>query len=293
MAPKHPKGGRTQRVPGAVKKDHDLSKQAAGPAALKVSGKTLNSVLKLKDPWQDAPQATCDTCLQLTSTVDRQSSPDKQKLVYWVQGRWSAKLRKQVPTGHECYPCFFVRRKHFNMIDQKALNTQMKGSSAVGDKVMEVRADHVGEYGKYKKEGWIDLTAILEKSDQGYSDRFVEGRFEPLWEFADARKLSAASDTDLCELIAQRYPTYNIVYDKAGTLGVDIPDTVGGAYRYRRGAKESVTLRIQSNTSNMDDAKDTFATLLAKKEVDRIAAQVDAEASGHVEQLKDKAFKRL
>ena len=263
-----------------VKKDLVLPKAAAKAATSSrtVSGKSLNAgaaSIKFKDPFKGCPQASCDTCKQSSSNLDRQSRPDKPKLVYWVQSRWSATLKKKVPSGKECYPCFFVRRKHFNMIEQKVLNDKQKAQPEIDDKVLEVRADHVGEYGKFKKEGWIDVDALVVKEASSYDDRFVEGSFEPLWEFAEKRQLKADDEQSLIALITSRYPSYTVGYDEAEILGVDVPDSTGAGYRYRRGAKQSLKLKLAYKQPDSDAAKETFTFMSEKAEVDRIARQLE------------------
>ena len=256
MAPKQPK--QTTPLRRVVKKDS-----------------TTKGGGKVKDSWKGCPKASCDTCKQTTSTVDRQSKPELPKYLYWVQYRRSKKLCRNIPSGHECYPCYFVRRKHFNCCEQKKLVQSMKDSEAVDDKVMEVRADHVGGYGKFEKEGWIDIESLVEKQEEDYHDRFVEGSFEPLWEFAEKRGLKADDEKALTQLVMDRYPSYVVGYDKSELLGVEIPDSTGQSYRYRRGARDSVQLRLIEKGIDDDDAKERFGTLVDKRRIDNTCSQLE------------------
>ena len=254
MAPKQPK----QTVPfKRVKKD--------SPKAAK----------KDIDAWKGCPKVSCDTCKQSTSSIDRQSRPESPKYLYWVQYRHNKKLRRNCPSGKECYPCYFVRRKHFQSRPQAELVDSMRESTAVDDKVLEVRADHVGGWGKFKKEGFIDIKALLEKTDEDYHDRFVEGSFEPIWEFAEKRGLKAEDEKAMAQLIMARYPSYQVGYDKSDQLGVEIPDTTGSSYRYRRGARDSVQLRRIEKAPDEDDAKERFGTLVDKRRVDNTCRQLE------------------
>ena len=262
MAPKQPK----QTTPfRRVKKDSTTATKA-----------------KEKDPWKGCPKVSCDACKQTTRSVDRQSRPESPKFLYWVQSRHSKKLRRNCPSGKECYPCYFVRRKHFNCCPQTKLVESMKESPAVEDKVMEVRADHVGGWGKLKKEGWIDIESLVEKQEEeDYHDRFVEGSFEPLWEFAEKRGLKADDGKALTQLVMDRYPSYVVGYDKSDLLAVEIPDSTGQSYRYRRGAKDSVQLRRIEKAPDEDDAKERFGTLVDKRRIDNTCSQLEtAEGDG-------------
>ena len=158
----------------AAKKDGNVTKDKTKPAT--------------KDPLAGTPQQTCATCDQSTSTVDRQSKPGEPVWLQWVQTHYSPKHGMDIPSGHECYPCYFVRRKHFNNCKQSALLEQMSQSTKAADKVAELRADHVGGYGKFKKTGTVDLKTIIEKTDEDFEERYISGCFEPLHAFCKKKR---------------------------------------------------------------------------------------------------------
>ena len=156
------------------------------PCASKVKKNALKKTPVAVDVWIGCEVATCESCLQMTGQIDRNSTVSKPKYLHWVKcGPPSRKVggkanpQQLQPHGKECYPCFFVRRKHFQ-ISQDDLNQQRKDHKAVDEKYWEIRDDHVSEGGKFKKEGQLDMTLLTEKKRGSYDDRFVEGTFEPI-----------------------------------------------------------------------------------------------------------------
>ena len=101
-------------------KDADVIKATSHPGK---PGKTLFTW------WKDVkPAGHCNACDQSTDKYDRDHLPGKEDYLYWVQSRISAKHNKgkPIPAGKECYPCYFVRRKHFNAIKPEQLAEKRK-----------------------------------------------------------------------------------------------------------------------------------------------------------------------
>ena len=257
----------------AAKKDGNVTKDKTKPAT--------------KDPLAGTPRQTCATCDQSTSTVDRQSKPGEPVWLQWVQTHYSPKHGMDIPNGHECYPCYFVRRKHFNNCKQSALLEQMSQSAKAADKVAELRADHVGGYGKFKKTGTVDLKTIIEKTDEDFEERYISGCFEPLHAFCKKRGIAideAISDEDLALQIQERYDGYDVGYDKNNILGVEIRDGDGSGYKFKRGVRDAVSLRKIEKQQDPDDAEEHFKKLSSKRSLDRVSAQI-APGPGAVHSL--------
>ena len=101
------------------------------------------------DVWKNTPQAECISCNQKTSEIDRNSHPNVQKYLHWVQSKKNAKVGKKVytavPQGNECYPCFKRRRKHFPGMSQQILCGKRSENKTVDGKP--------SEYGKFQSLG--------------------------------------------------------------------------------------------------------------------------------------------
>ena len=179
---------------------------------------------------------TCDSCGQCTADPDRDSEDPvgNPKPLKWHKTKRIEINNKFVlqPYARECYHCWYTRQKHDSKISQAQLNENRKADTQLDTKFWDDRKNLV--QGK-KNNNSTKAAAITESKKTSYNDDYVEGTFEPIFEFATKRFLTFDPDDveGLIELIRQNYKQYSIGHDKNNTLGVKIPDLTGGAYRWK------------------------------------------------------------
>ena len=230
----------------------------------------------LKDRFAGCDVRTCNSCSQKTSSVDRDSPAGDPKFLAWVKTMSKVVLgkfrrtTKSHPSGHECYPCFFVRRKlNVTVFKQKKktqaeLDEDRKLDAGLDEQFWTVRRKNVT--GEDKITEIADETNHeVDSNKDAYDDRFKCGSFEPIDEFADSRKISYEDEDKLCEIIEAKYPQYELKYDKDGVLGVMIPDTTGRKYRYQTGLRDSNTFRKRESCGDKADAKELFGLRVDKR----------------------------
>lgn len=91
-----------------------------------------------------------------------------------------------------------------------------------------------GEH-KYKDEQNVQIQEIVQKSMEGFEEKFVEGTFMTLESFQDTRHLSHLNREQLVHHI-ENVLSIPIVSDDQALIGVDIYDHNPGQYRFKRGA---------------------------------------------------------
>ena len=107
----------------------------------------------------------------------------------------------------------------------------------------------------------ISTSAIINlpmKKSRIPSMRFTTGEFIPIWQFAAERRIKAADDDELIELIRERYTSDRIVLDPEGVVGVEVVDQKGGSYRFERGAIKFTEYRKKEKHDNTDEAREAF-----------------------------------
>ena len=72
--------------------------------------------------------------------------------------------------------------------------------------------------------GEINVADIVEEKQEDYDDQYVSGTLTPILEFAEERMLKYRDEDHLCELIANKYPSYVVGQDQSGELMVDVKD---------------------------------------------------------------------
>ena len=252
------------------------------------------------DRWAGKRQAKCTSCNQLSSTIDRHSPEAKPKFVHSVQWRETtlaataaapnasaADLNKIVrlsdlkyPSGHECYPCYNMRRKFHQGKTQEELNTDRSNDQELDDLCNEQRHDAVGEKGELAGANKNQKVTVGETS-LDFAKRMVTGTFSPIWEFAEKRQLVPQPNTldALVTLIENKYPSYRVVVNEEDVVGVEIGDQTGGEYRYERGANQLKKYEKQEKFESDECAKEHFMVLNAKTQCeadDRVLSDVAA-----------------
>ena len=254
MAPKAPQKaikpkGKTIKDGGAVKS-----------ATSKVTASSLNEDWPGQvDRWAGKPQAFCQSCSQKTSTVDKHSKPGQPRFLHWVQARRTAASTKhhadaqaaakkakkgspeanvsqddRFPSGHECYPCFNVRRNYFFPDSQDLLIEKRNNDTNIDDQANAHRQGMVsGETAAAKSK--VPKVRTVETGDRQFDKNFVTGTFQALWRFAKMRNLRFQSQDELIDIIKEKYSEYRIIVNKQGEVGVEILDQQEGEYRFERG----------------------------------------------------------
>ena len=278
--------------------------------------------------WRGCDKAHCVACDQSTGVIDRNSKPSHPKRLQWIKSNWKGpgKKRKEHPAGRECYPCFYVRRKHFvkktivkakgkpfkkvmkkkqkkkqkkeddspsdasgSELEEKApmsldeLLDERKKEAKVDEKFWELRADYVSGERRHKKTREIDLQELTKDADEDYDDEHTTGTLTPLYEFAEARRIRDWKNEDeLVEKILQKYKLYDVVYDEAGELVVDIPDQVGNSRRYKRGHKKLRQYVRRKEHATADDAQEAFEGMQGLAESNRRERQLKPDCDEDV-----------
>jgi hypothetical protein len=209
----------------------------------------LPTVPSERDVYGDQdPPAECLTCEQKTGQIDRDSDPGFPKWLRWVKARsvMIGKSMMKVAYGKECYACGYVRLRLFGNVAQPLMIQQSKENTETDAKMWANRKKIVN--GEKLMGGPSSVETATSKED--YADRFKSGSFEPIFEFALARRLRYDADAEdggekeLSQLIAARYPSYVVGYDASKTLGVRITDQTGGGYRWKEGARENTSFTV-------------------------------------------------
>ena len=144
----------------------------------------------------------------------------------------------------------------------------------IDEKVIAIRADKASGGSEYKKTGEIDITRLLIKSKSDYKDGFITGTFTPLDEFCNFQMIQGSYEDELVAIVKERFPSYTIIRDDAGTLGVEIYDQVGKSYRIKRGAKTATALKKEERRDTKAVAEEAFDQRVAKVEANQAASMV-------------------
>ena len=253
-------GAPTKKAPGLTKD----AKAKGSDANHTVSASKLKQVLTEEYPgqvdrWAGCPPAFCTSCEQYTGNIDKHSAEGFPKYLHWVQARRTSasvaaaafsssssrsKSKNQTepvndrfPSGHECYPCFDVRRKHFPGKSQDVLKVERE-DPAVEDDFNDKRHDLVSANGKYK--GKVNKVNTIQKGESNFDREFVSGTAVGIWDFANKRNIKARDQDELIDIIRQKYPSYKIMVNKRGDIIVEILDQNDGEYRFERGTNDYI-----------------------------------------------------
>ena len=279
-------GAPTKKAPGLTK-DAKAKGSDANPT---VSASKLKQVLTEEYPgqvdrWAGCPPAFCTSCEQYTGNIDKHSAEGFPKYLHWVQARRTnasvaaaassssssrSKSKNQTepvndrfPSGHECYPCFDVRRKHFPGKGQDVLKVERE-DPAVEDDFNDKRHDLVSGTGKYK--GKVNKVNTIQKGESNFDREFVSGTAVGILDFAKKRNIKARDQDELIDIIRQKYPSYKIMVNKRGDIIVEILDQNDGEYRFERGTNDYIEYHKLEVYDDADDQKEAWNNKVAKRE---------------------------
>ena len=233
--------------------------------------------------WKGCPPAVCKSCEQSTDQLDRDCPEGQEDFLYWVQCRTSSKINKSkpYPSGEECYPCYFIRRKIFNAIKATKLAEKRKQKPSCDARFWKQRRRHVrgeplasdsesddlddAEVGICAPRN-VTSQAKTSEVDRSFERRFITGSFEPIEEFAEKRRIEYESIENLTAYIISKYPSYRVRRNADKVLGVEILDQTGNSYRFERGAEESANLSREEEYKHDSDAEEAHQVAAALKE---------------------------
>ena len=265
----------------------------------------LKSKLESVNPFRGMDVCVCDSCEQKTGEYDRNGAPGKRVFLHWTKTTLCSKKKKMKPYGKECHPCRHVRQKFFKkkLLDDKTetqadddgeppkskmktthgeeesgTDDRLKPPMSQADlialrhraaemdsKFWELRADFVSGEKKFVHQGSEIVTHSVSKVERALDQEFVTGAKKPIVCFARDRNIQYDSIDELAEYVIKKYPSYNICYDRAGELVVEVPDQPEGETRFKRGKSDETQLKKYQLKGSREEAKESFEVAVNKK----------------------------
>ena len=191
--------------------------------AKRLADKKSGVIKKLKPcPWKGCPVANCNSCGQKTGDIDIHSTKTNPKYLYWLRSKYRIDKKRNWPSGHECHPCYYVRRKLSKDRENGSSPAAPKGESdgqppesggkpsdkynpkmsqdelikarknaTVDNQFWQLRQDYAAE--KHEFKGCVELPKLaVEDSEKDFHKRFKSGIFTPIEEFAHDRFIQYA-----------------------------------------------------------------------------------------------------
>ena len=190
---------------------------AERPTTKKVSTDDAATAETAGDSVVENPDGVaCDSCEQRPDIDDWQCDPSRKKNVRWakvhktITNNKARKIVKSIAYGKECYPCMYVRKKFWlkPLRSQPELIRLRREDAKEDDKFWAVKQDCVQKTRAFVTAADVDAVYSTASKETDYRDRFVSGSFQPLFEFADERRLSYEDEDSLIGLVQHKYPSY-------------------------------------------------------------------------------------
>ena len=226
------------------------AKSAPVLAGVKKSLKKIEPVCQ----WLHLPASSCDSCVQDTHHIDRDSPDDNHVYLKWTKLNNISK--GIVLTGRECYPCSAVRMQYFDDgYTMKTLLKARKTDRVVDDRFYELRHDKVSGAKKFVGSKKVDVTLLIKKSKKDFDEEYVAGTFQPLADFAKQRNLTRMDFHALIEHIEVELKL-KVMQNKRDEWGVELMDMNDGSYRFKRGKRDEVEKSKEEIASSKQQESD-------------------------------------